>query len=189
MTNQHVTRDEWLRYRSNKRDAALSIRILAHVAVCKECRELYDRSADLASAASAYAASLSGQNQYSGFAAVASRDPMNMGAAAASTLTVDIEVENGQAQFLADSIEASGSARKYALNPNGDGTCLREDLYAFTLTLSGSTLTLTVEEALEGRVYAALRCINAELPLIFSGREGSTVLPGDDMYVLEITFI
>lgn len=189
MTNQHITHEEWLRYHMNKRDANLNIRILTHVAVCKQCRELYEKSADLACAAGTYAISTAGQGQLSGFTAVASRNPISTDTAATSTLTVDIDMEGGQAQFLADSIEASGNARKYALNPNENNTCLHEDLDAFTLTLTGGMLTLSVEEELKGRVHAVVRSIDAdELPLVFAGCEGSAVLPGDDMYVLEITF-
>lgn len=187
MTNQHIAREEWLLFYKN-RDAKISIRVLSHVAACRQCREVYDKAADLASAASACAVA-STANQYSGYAAVASRSPMDMKPDAGSTLTVDIDMDGGRAIFLADSIEASGSARMYALNPSEDGTCLQEDADAFTLTAKGSTLTLRVEEALMGSVSAVLRSIGTEeLPLVFEGCEASAVLPCDDMYVLEITF-
>lgn len=188
MTHQHITREEWLLFHKN-RDARISVRVLSHVAVCKQCRELYDKAADLACAASACAAAASPANQYSGYAAVASRSPMDLQPEAAGILTVDIDMDGGRALFLADSIEAAGAARKYALNPNEEGSCLQEDADAFTLTTKGNTLTLRVEAALAGSVSAVLRSIDTEeLPLIFDSCEASAVLPRDDMYVLEITF-
>ena len=188
MSNQHITREEWLLFHKN-RSPQISLRILGHVAACRQCREIYDKGADLACAASACAAAASPANRYSGYAAVASRSPIEMKPDAASRLTVDIDVDGGKALFLADSIEATGSARMYALNPSEDRTCLQEDGDAFTLTTKDGILTLRVENALAGRVSAALRSIDVEdLPLVFNGCEASANLPGDDMYVLEITF-
>lgn len=186
MKNQHITREEWLLFHT-KRDAGISVRILSHAAVCEKCREIYDRSIDLAGAARALAEQRGYGYQDSGYAAVASRE-WTQNDTAGGTLCVDVDVNDGKAQFLAESIEAAGEARKYALNPNADGTCLKEDWGALTLEVQGSRLCLRVEEALRGKVSAEVRSAQTAQQLVFEGCEASAALPGDDLYVLEITF-
>ncbi len=192
MTKQHVTKEEWQNFFLNKkkgvRDVKLISRVLAHVAVCPECRTFYERANDLSRAASAYAAAMNGQEEESGYAAVASFSANPGQGAGAGTFCVEIDAEDGQAVFLADTAEASGAARQYAVNPEKENTCLREDEHAFTLTLTGMRLTIRVEDALQGRVQASLRCYEQAQTLTFQGCEASAVLSKDDIYILELSF-
>ena len=192
MTNQHVTKEEWQLFFLNRKagthDARLTSRILAHIVGCPDCRNFYNSATNLSRVASAYAAAESVQNEESGFAAVASFSPQISQPAAASIFSIEIDAEDGQALFLADTVEASGAARQYAVNPEKDHTCMREDENAFTLTLTGMNLTVCVEPELQGRVKAVLRCYDRENMLAFHGREASAILMNDDIYILELTF-
>lgn len=192
MTNQHVTNEEWqlffLDRKNEKHDVKLTSRILAHIVICPSCRAFYDRATELSRAVSAYTAAMDRQVEESGFAAVASFSPNAVKPAAASTFSVEIDAEDGQALFLDDTVEAAGAARQYAVNPEKENTCMREDEDAFILTLTGMKLTVHVEPALRGRVRAVLRCYDQEYTLAFSGCDASAALPNDDIYMLELTF-
>ncbi len=192
MTNQHVTREEWQLFFLNKKkgmhDVKLTSRILAHIVGCPSCRAFYDRATDLSRAVSAYAAAVNAQDEESGFAAVASFSPQTIKPAEASTFSIEIDAEDGRALFLADTTEATGAARQYAVNPEKDHTCMREDENAFILTLTGMNLNICVEPELQGRVKAVLRCYDQENTLSFNGCEASAALLNDDIYILELTF-
>lgn len=191
MSDQHVTMEEWQLFlidQPSKNTPALRSRVLAHVMACPDCRALYDKATALSRAASAYAAALRTQEEEDGFAAVASFSQPAPKSAAANTFTVDIDPEGGKAVFLNDTVEATGSARKYAVNPEKDDTCLQEDAGAFTLSLEGCTLHIRVESALQGKVGACLRSYEQEQQLAFSGCEASATLSEDDIYLLELTF-
>lgn len=191
MTIQHVSKQDWQLFFLNRRngiqDRKLITRVLAHVTVCPECRELYQKAIDLSRAANAYAAAVNTQEE-SGYAAVAAFSSETDKTSEAGSFSVEIDAEDGQAVFLADTVEATGSARQYAVNPEKEGTCLREDEEAFTLTLTGMRLTIRVEPDLEGSVRASLRCYDREQTLAFRGGEASAELSGDDIYILELSF-
>lgn len=192
MTNQHVTNEEWqlffLNRKNDKHDVKLTSRILAHIVSCPSCRAFYDKATELSRAVNAYAAAVNRQEEESGFAAVASFSPSAAKPASASIFSIEIDAEDGEALFLDDTVEASGAARQYAVNPEKENTCMREDEDAFILTLTGMKLTVRVEPALQGRVKAVLRCYDQENTLAFSGCEASAALPNDDIYMLELTF-
>lgn len=190
MTIQHVSKQDWQLFFLNRRngiqDRKLITRVLAHVTVCPECRELYQKAINLSHAANAYAAV--NAREESGYAAVAAFSSETDKTSEAGSLSVEIDAEDGQAVFLADTVEAAGAARQYAVNPEKEGTCLREDEEAFTLTLTGMRLTIRVEPDLEGSVRASLRCYDREQTLVFRGDEASAELSGDDIYILELSF-
>lgn len=192
MTKQHVTKEEWQRFFLNKkkgvRDVKLISRVLAHVAACPDCRALYEKANDLSCAASAYAAAVNRQEEESGYAAVAAFSAPAEQEAGASIFSVEIDAADGQAVFLADTAEATGAARQYAVNPEKESTCLREDEHAFTLMLAGMRLTIRVEDDLEGRVQASLRRYGQARTLAFHGCEAAADLDGDDIYILELSF-
>lgn len=191
MINQHVTKEEWQTFFLNKQkgtqDAKLTGRVLAHVLGCPDCRALYDRASDLARAAGAYAASMNAQEE-SGYAAVASLSGQRGAPAEANAFRVEVDVEDGRAVFLADTAEASGAARQYAVNPEKENTCLSEDEQAFTLTLTGTRLSVRVEPDLRGRVQAVLHCYEQDQTLAFNGCDASAELADNDIYILELIF-
>lgn len=191
MTKQHVTKEEWQLFFLNKkkgiRDVKLISRVLAHVAACPDCRALYEKANDLSCAASAYAAAIDRQEE-SGYAAVAAFSASAEQGGGDSVFSVEIDAEDGQAVFLADTAEATGAARQYAVNPEKESTCLQEDEHAFTLTLAGMRLVIRVEEALEGRVQVSLRRYGQARTLAFHGCEAAADLDGDDIYILELSF-
>lgn len=191
MTNLHISKEEWQLFFLNKNQNAnvkLNCRVLAHVAGCPECRELYDKATALSRTARAYNDALCTQHEESGYAAVASFSGKAPQAAGINTFTVDIDAEDGKAVFLADTVEATGSARRYAVNPEQEDTCLREDGGAFILALTGTTLTIRVESALADKVTASLRSFTKEQSLVFTGCEATAELPGNDMSCLELSF-
>lgn len=192
MFNQHVTTEEWqlffINNHSTQNDPSVRSRVLTHVMACPDCRAFYDKANNLSQAASAYAAALRGQEEEDGYAAVASFAQPAAKAAASHTFTVDIDSDGSKAVFLNDTVEATGAARKYAVNTEQDGTCLQEDGDAFTLTLEGSTLHIRVESALQGKVSATLRSFDQEQQITFTGCEAAASMPDDDIYILELTF-
>lgn len=190
MINQHVTNEEWqLFFMNSHTDVKLRSRILAHVSTCPECRVFYERASELSRAAIAYSAATARRDSRGAYAAVASFSAPVSRAAAANVFSVDIDAGEGKAVFLADTAEASGAARRFAVNPERGNTCLREDGDAFTLSLAGCGLTIRVEEALRGKVSAVLRCYDQEdQNLVFSGCEAAASLSLDALYSLELSF-
>lgn len=191
MINQHVTKEEWqsffLNRQKGREDVQLTSRVLSHVLGCPDCRAFYDRACDLSRAAGAYAASMNAREE-SGYAAVASLSAQSRTPDEANAFRVEMDVEDGRAVFLADTAEASGTARQYAVNPEKENTCLREDEQAFTLTLTGTRLTIRVEPDLQGRVQAVLYCYEQDQTIAFNGCDASAELPDNDIYILELIF-
>lgn len=190
MTNQHVTKEEWQSFFMNRSsDAKLRSRLLAHVSTCAECRAFYTHASELSHAARAYSAAVACQSNESAYAAVASFSAPNSRASAANVFSVDIDAGEDEVLFLADTVEVTGTARQFAVNPEQGGVCLREDGDAFTLHLTNRRLTIRVEAALCGKVAATLHSFDqAEQKLSFSGGEASAMLSLNDLYSLELSF-
>lgn len=190
MINQHVTKEEWQSFFMNKNvDVKLRSRLLAHVSACPECRAFYTHASELSRAARAYSAAAVCQSNESAYAAVASFSAPVSRASAANVFSVDIDAGEDEAVFLADTVEATGTARQFAVNPEQGGACLREDGDAFTLHLTNRRLTIRVEDALCGKVAATLRSFDqADQNLSFSSGEASAVLSLNDLYSLELSF-
>lgn len=190
MINQHVTKEEWQSFfMDSNSDAKLCSRLLAHVSTCPECRDFYTHASELSRAARAYSAVLAHQSNESAYAAVASFSAPVSRASAVNMFSVDIDAGEDEVVFLADTVEATGTARQFAVNPEQRGTCLREDGDAFTLCLTSRRLTIRVENALCGKVAATLHSFDqADQELSFSGCEASAVLSLNDLYSLELSF-
>lgn len=190
MSKQHITMEEWQLYYKNHNSASNSLRsrILNHIILCPECRTFYDHANSLADAA--HAVSTASRSAYidDGYAAVASFSQPTAGKALKNTFVVEIDADAGNAVFLDDTVETTGSARKYAVNVEGNGSRLSDDGGSFSMTLSGSTIHIHLDETLKGQVSATLRSYEHTEELSFLGCDSSATLPDDDIYILELTF-
>lgn len=191
MTTQHIAQDEWQRYfMSHKNQDSLLLRnkIMTHIASCAECQAFYDRASALAQAAQAYSEALKQQPSAYGYEAVAALSfPMDA-QSGEGVFSVAIDTEGGTAVFMEETIEYTGSAEQYAVNPEDDSHCLREDLDAFRLELTGTSLHIHVEDTLVNKVHAILRSDAQTTDMLFDGNHARAELAADDIHVIELIF-
>ena len=190
--NSHITQEEWVALYSARTGAAermrLTGRVKLHIAGCPECAALYEKANDLRTAARMLAESRAADENEDAFRAVASwQEPT--ASVSQGSLFVCVDNQPGRPVFLEETLEASGLANKYALNPEDGGQTLEDDGSALRLTLSEGGLTLCLRE--EG-VTARFLLIRED------GEEGGSLasdghplrlpLPADDYFTLELTF-
>ena len=182
-----ITKEEWMRFASPDCPDTLKARILLHAASCAECRSLLEQIRSARTALHVFSdASLSRGTEGGAFRAVASADGPHR-EHVSGFLSVDFGPVNGALRFDPDSLEDSGCAQKYALNPEQEDTVLADDLGALVLRLEGRELILTLSD---GEPDASCRILTDEGdPLVFplSGTCRQQ-LPEAGLYTLEITF-
>lgn len=195
MKNQHITKEEWLSFFADypmQKDLQLNDKILAHVEVCEECRELYTSAAELYKAAREYAAVAGPFTNVSGdagaYRAVAAYGEVSDLPDAAGSVKIDIDFNGSMGSFDADTLELEGTAYRYLFSVEENGKQLNEQYGEAGIQLEGNLLTITVADSLVGKVHAYLRVYEDLQDVTFEGTHGQCILQQDDIYQLIIHF-
>lgn len=184
------TQEEWLLFASKECPDSLKSRIIMHAACCEECRDFIRKinllKTTLASAGQEIVSTPFIQNKQA-FARVASDGSTDTSGLESGTLTVPIQYKEGRFVFVKEGLVRKGCAGKYALNPENNGTILRDDEEALILQLSGKMLTVLLADS-EPTAYVSLYGGDKASAFCLPGSECSLELYGTDLLELEIRF-
>ena len=194
MESRHITQEEWAAIFSTPgplEKKAFDCRALAHIASCPECALVYEKGRDAQAAVRRYAASLEESapagTRDSAYLAVASYDNRGKDQAVSGVLSVDIDVQDGRAVFVEETLETAGFANRYAMNTEDGATRLEDDGGSLTLEAKGCSLRVFFSDP---GVEASVRLITADgdTPLPLAGDTAQTDLPDNDYCTLDIAF-
>ena len=194
MSEKHISREEWTAVFSQPRgrdaQAALRSRILAHVSVCPACAAVYEKGRNAQEALKWYERSVrGGRGEYpdGAYQAVASHGAGTNKQPASGSLSVDLDIQDGQAVFLEETLDTLGLANKYAMNLEDGGRRLEDDGGSLTIWTENGTLRLYYAD---GAVRPSAKLITdaGEIPLVFTENEARAPLPPDDYCTLDIAF-
>ena len=194
MSEKHISLEEWTAVFSQppgrEAQAALRSRILAHVSVCPACAAVYEKGRNAQAALRQYGRSLlGGREEYpdGAYQAVASHGMGTNKQPASGSLSVDLDIQDGQAVFLEETLDTLGLANKYAMNLEDGGRRLEDDGGSLTMWTENGTIRLYYSDGTV-RPSAKLITDEGEIPLVFTENEARALLPPDDYCTLDIAF-
>ena len=194
MSEKHISREEWTAVFSQPRgrdaQAALRSRILAHVSVCPSCAAVYEKGRNAQAALRQYQRAVpEAREEYpdGAYQAVASHGIGTNKQPASGSLSVDLDIQDGQAVFLEETLDTLGLANKYAMNLEDGGRRLEDDGGLLTIWTENGTLRLYYADGAV-RPSAKLITDEGEIPLVFTENEARAPLPTDDYCTLDIAF-
>lgn len=209
MTNMHISDYEWIVFLSKETDNPdwnkIEKRITDHVAVCSDCRTLYEKSAALFATLDAdddlldlsdplafpsFHASNASSNAFVAAAAYAAEDDDAFAEQEQNENLLTVTVRSGEmTRFIVSSLNCKGQANQYALNAQNENRALVDDEKRLSLLLENGKVHITFNDP-DFRCSVRLLANSENPPRYDVGSANQLVLdlPDTEFTIVEITF-